>query len=78
MANGSKFRLQDVSIFLEGDHLHLMGSGEEEALVSLYDLADQLFNQPLDVPHLVPRVILGLHNVIDYIEEKSEQKKVLQ
>tara|TARA_R110002051_G_scaffold222938_1_gene286408 strand:- start:474 stop:710 length:237 start_codon:yes stop_codon:yes gene_type:complete len=77
MQNGSKFRLEDVSIFLNGDHLHVIGSGEDETLVSLYDIADELFNQPINDPSLIPKVIIGLHNVITYIEDKQNIKRTL-
>ena len=79
MINGNKFKLEDVSIFLNGDNLHVIGHNEEEISVSLYDLADELFNQPIDDPALVPKVIIGLYSVINYIEEKSNslEKKVI-
>jgi|TARA_R110000787_G_scaffold101299_1_gene206661 hypothetical protein len=75
----NEFRLKDISIFLDGDSLHIIGPNHEEMPISLYALADNLFNQPLDNPELVPAVIRGLKNVIGYIEEQQiTNKRTLQ
>ena len=48
MINGNEFKLEDVSIFLNGDNLHVIGDNEEEISVSLYDLADEFLSQQID------------------------------
>ena len=77
MQNGNDLKLKDISIFLDGDYLHVIGPNKEEIPVSLYALADHLFNQPIDNPNLIPDVIRGLKNVITYIEDKQNIKRTL-
>ena len=71
MKNKNELTLANLAIFLDGDYLHVIGPNHEEIPVSLYTLADHLFNQPIDNPDLIPDVIRGLKNVIEYIENKS-------
>jgi len=71
MKNKNELTLANLAIFLDGDYLHVIGPNKEEMPVSLYALADHLFNQPIDNPNLIPDVIRGLKNVIEYIENKS-------
>jgi hypothetical protein len=71
MEKGSKFGLKDVSIFLDGETLHVIGPDHEEIPVSLYELADHVFEpQIIDNPSLIPDVIKGLKNVVEYMEHK--------
>ena len=67
----NKFRLEDLSIFLDGETLHVIGPNHEEIPVSLYELADHVFEpQIIDNPSLIPNVIKGLKNVVEYMEHK--------
>jgi hypothetical protein len=71
MENGSKFGLEDIAIFLDGETLHVIGPNHEEIPVSLYELADHVFEpQIIDNPSLIPDVIKGLKNVVEYMEHK--------
>ena len=71
MTNENKFTLKDISIFLDGETLHVIGPNHEEIPVSLYELADHVFEpQIIDNPSLIPDVIKGLKNVVEYMEHK--------
>ena len=71
MTNENKFTLKDISIFLGGETLHVIGPNHEEIPVSLYELADHVFEpQIIDNPSLIPDVIKGLKNVVEYMEHK--------
>ena len=71
MTNENKFTLKDISIFLDGETLHVIGPNHEEIPVSLYELADHVFEpQIIDNPSKIPDVIKGLKNVVEYMEHK--------
>ena len=77
MENGNEFKLEDISIFLDGDTLHIIGPNHEEIPVSLYELADHVLEpQIIDNPSLIPNVIKGLKNVVEYMEHKLESRKL--
>jgi|TARA_B110000238_G_C15890890_1_gene337616 hypothetical protein len=77
MENENKFTLKDISIFLDGETLHAIGPDHEEICVSLYELADHLFEpQVIDNPSLIPNVIEGLKNVVEYMEHKLSSRKL--
>ena len=77
METGNEFKLADISIFLDGDTLHIIGPNHEEIPVSLYELADHVLEpQIIDNPSLIPNVIKGLKNVVEYMEHKLEARKL--
>jgi hypothetical protein len=77
MENENKFGLEDIAIFLDGETLHVIGPNHEEIPVSLYELADHVFEpQIIDNPSLVPDVIKGLKNVVEYMEHKLSARKL--
>jgi len=73
----NKFRLEDLSIFLDGETLHVIGPNHEEIPVSLYELADHVFEpQIIDNPSKISDVIKGLKNVVEYMEHKLSARKL--
>ena len=77
MENGNNFRLEDIAIFLNGETLHVIGPNHEEIPVSLYELADHVFEpQIIDNPSLIPDVIKGLKNIVEYMEHKLSSRKL--
>ena len=73
----NKFRLEDLSIFLDGETLHVIGPNHEEIPVSLYELADHVFEpQIIDHPSKISDVIKGLKNVVEYMEHKLSARKL--
>lgn len=77
MTNENKFTLKDISIFLDGETLHVIGPNHEEIPVSLYELADHVFEpQIIDDPSLIPNVIKGLKNIVEYMEHKLSARKL--
>ena len=73
----NKFTLEDLSIFLDGETLHVIGPNHEEIPVSLYELADHVFEpQIIDNPSKISDVIKGLKNVVEYMEHKLSARKL--